>query len=777
MKAVIMAGGEGSRLRPLTCDRPKPLVPICNRPVMAYILDLLAFHGVREVFVTLGYMPEPVTSAFGPAYRGMAMHYLVERTPLGTAGSVAALRERLDEPFFVLSGDALTDLDLTAMMRFHREAGAVATLAMSRVERPLEYGVILTDRRGRIRRFLEKPGWGEVFSDTVNTGIYVLEPAALDGVPAGRPYDFSRHLFPALLRLGVPLYGVEPPGYWCDIGDPGAYRQSSLDLLTGRLRFDPPGTEAVPGVWVAGEPPAGVLLEGPVLIGPGCRLEPGARLEAGVVLGQNCQVRREAVLRESVLWDEVEVGAGALVMGAVCCQGARVGARAGLFPGAVAGPGCEVGEQATVAPGVRLWPGTAVAAGAQVEQTLTRSPLWSGRPMRQGRLVGRLGEDLFAESAVRSGSAFAAALTEAGPVLAGADRDAASQLLRQALVCGLLAAGRDVWLPPPGAWPVTAHLITLRGAAGGLHVQTAEGRSRVRFYGADGRPLVRELERQLEQACLRLDFHRAGPAGAGRLEPLPDAEALYLTELSRSLQAEAIRRANLRVALAEGCWPLLERWLKLLGCAVEPPGAAAALTLEPDLDEAGWRVAGLSPEQMLALRVRLTLQGWPAGEPVPVPVTVPRGVEAMVREAGLVPQRVRIAQWRPGDPVLALGRLLLWLAEDPSMVLASRLPAAATARQSLHCPWALKGWVMRRLLEEHAQEAGEQVEGVRLERPDGWALLLPDPEEPVCHIHVEAEDPAAAVTLAQEYCQQVQALLRGAAAGEPPYGTTLLKFS
>ncbi|HLN62198.1 MAG TPA: NDP-sugar synthase, partial [Symbiobacteriaceae bacterium] len=350
MKAVIMAGGEGSRLRPLTCDRPKPLVPVCNRPVLAYILDLLAQHGFQEVFLTLGYMPAAISSYFGDEYAGIRLHYVVEEAPLGTAGGVAMLREHLDDTFVVVSGDALTDVDLSALVAFHKERRALATLAMTRVESPLEYGVVMTDRNGRIRRFLEKPGWGEVFSDTVNTGIYVLEPSVLTGVPAGRQYDFSKDLFPSLLAMDAPLYGVVADGYWCDIGDSGAYLQANLDLLAGRLRFSPPGRQVVPGVWVAGEVPHGLLIDGPALIGEGCRLSAGTRLEAGAVLGPATVSEPGAVLRRSVTWSGVRIGADSTLVGAVVCEGALLGAGSGIFEGAVVGPGCHVGERAAVSP-------------------------------------------------------------------------------------------------------------------------------------------------------------------------------------------------------------------------------------------------------------------------------------------------------------------------------------------------------------------------------------------------------------------------------------------
>ncbi|HYG58457.1 MAG TPA: sugar phosphate nucleotidyltransferase, partial [Symbiobacteriaceae bacterium] len=536
---MIMAGGEGSRLRPLTCDRPKPLVPVCNRPVLAYILDLLAQHSFQEVFLTLGYRPEAIMSYFGDSYQGMQLHYVVEETPLGTAGGVAALRPFLDDTFVVVSGDALTDVDLSALVAFHRSAGAVATMAMTRVESPLEYGVIMTDRQGRIVRFLEKPGWGEVFSDTVNTGIYVLEPSILQGVPANRTYDFSQNLFPALLQAGAPLFATVADGYWCDIGDTTAYLQANLDLLAGRLRFSPPGRQVVPGVWVAGEVPHGLLVDGPALIGEGCQLGVGTRLEAGAVLGPAAVTEPGAVLRRTVTWSGVHIGAEATLVGTVVCEGAAVGAGGGAFEGAVIGPNCCVGERAAIAPGVRLWPGTEVAPGARVECTLVQSPVWSGRLLRQGGMLGRLGKDLFPENALRVGTAFAGVIGDQGPLVVGSDDSAAAELLRQALVCGVMAAGRSVTDIGTTASPVTEFTVRHQGAAGGIHVRAGGDQARVVFYSAQGQPVARDLQRKLEKACTTQDFSRAFPEGAGTVERCMQAEWLYLEYLSGCVNADA----------------------------------------------------------------------------------------------------------------------------------------------------------------------------------------------------------------------------------------------
>lgn len=759
MKAVIMAGGEGSRLRPLTCDRPKPLVPVCNRPVLAYTLDLLAEHGFREVFLTLGYMPDAIASYFGDEYRSMRLHYVVEKTPLGTAGGVAALRGHLDSTFMVLSGDALTDVNLESLLGAHRTSGAMATLALCRVEHPLEYGVVLTDRRGLIRRFLEKPGWGEVFSDTVNTGIYVLEPGVLQGVPGRRMYDFSQHLFPALLEMGAPLYGRVAEGYWCDIGDPGAYLQSNLDLLHKRLRFRPPGREVVPGVWSAGEIPHGIMIDGPALIGEGCGLAPGTRLEAGVVLGPATVCGAGAVLRRTVTWPGVRLGEEVTLVGAVICSGAALEIGAGVYEGAVIGPNCSIGARATVAPNVRLWPRTEITSRARVDCTLTQSPIWTGRWLRQGSMSGRLGADLFPENAVRVGTAFAGVLPPLGAVVVGSDPGPVATLLKQALVCGVLAAGRRVVDTGISASPVTEFAIVRRQATGGMHVRAERGQAKVIFYDAQGRPAGRDLQRKLEQACLRQDFPRATPEAAGVAEPFTQAEWLYLEHLSEQVDLELIREAGIGVDVEGPAWPVLLRWLNRLCC--KPGSATRRLKVQLDLLEGKWGLAGLRPEAMVALDIWLHA-AWEVGDgPVPIPVTASMGLEELLERSGRRTVRIRQADWRAGDPLLGMARLMEWMAREnlTSEDVSGRLPAESVVLRTVPCPWEAKGRVMRRLLEEHHDCVVEMVDGLRIRLPRGYALVLPDPDEPVYHIYSEGADPQQAEALAERYARRLQELL------------------
>ena len=251
MKAVVMAGGEGTRLRPLTSNQPKPMVPIVGKPCMEHIIELLKRHGFEDVIVTVAFLPQAIRSYFGGGETlGVDIGYSVEESPLGTAGSVRLAAERLDGTFLVISGDALCDVDLTRLVDFHREKQASVTIGLKSVENPLEFGIVVTDDDGRVERFLEKPSWGQVFSDTINTGIYVLEPEVLKHVPTDRPFDFSKELFPLLLEMGRPIYGCVLDGYWQDIGNLDQYRQANFDALDGQVGLDIPGLRVRGNIWI-----------------------------------------------------------------------------------------------------------------------------------------------------------------------------------------------------------------------------------------------------------------------------------------------------------------------------------------------------------------------------------------------------------------------------------------------------------------------------------------------------------------------------------------------
>ncbi|HHV72588.1 MAG TPA: NDP-sugar synthase, partial [Clostridia bacterium] len=311
MKAVIMAGGEGTRLRPLTCTKPKPMVYLANVPVMTHAIELLKKHGIKEIGVTLQYMAPQIMDYYGDGREyGVKLHYFLEDMPLGTAGSVKNAEAFLDETFLVISGDALTDINLSEAIEFHRRKKSVATLILSSVANPLEYGIVISKKSGEIIRFLEKPSWGEVFSDQVNTGMYILEPEILNYIPPKTNFDFSKNLFPLLMEGGHVLYGYPAKGYWCDIGNPQSYLQANADILLNNIVLNLPYDQYAPGIWVGKnteiDPTA--RLEAPLIIGHNCYVGPRVSLSEYCVIGDNCRIGEGASLKRPVLWNGAAVG-------------------------------------------------------------------------------------------------------------------------------------------------------------------------------------------------------------------------------------------------------------------------------------------------------------------------------------------------------------------------------------------------------------------------------------------------------------------------------------
>src|SRR3977135_1174766 len=311
MKGVVMARGEGIRLRPLTSRQPKPLVPVAGRPIMEHILLHLRRNQMRDVVATVQYLGASIRNYFGDgSEQGVALTYSVEDSPLGTAGSVMLARQQLTEPFVVISGDSLTDIDLAAAVRFHRERRAIATIVLKPVPNPLEYGVVVVDEGGAVQRFIEKPSWGEVISDLANTGIYILDPAVFDFFHAGENTDWSGDVFPKLLKQGEPVFGWVAPGVWEEWGSHSAYVKANFDCLEGRVKVDIPGKRVGESIWVHkdAEVSPSARIDGPALICAGAQVRGGAGVNGPCVVGGYTTIDTGAKVSNSIMWDHTYIG-------------------------------------------------------------------------------------------------------------------------------------------------------------------------------------------------------------------------------------------------------------------------------------------------------------------------------------------------------------------------------------------------------------------------------------------------------------------------------------
>jgi mannose-1-phosphate guanylyltransferase/phosphomannomutase len=580
MKAVVMAGGEGSRLRPLTINRPKPMVPIANRPVMGHIIELLKRHNINEIVATLQYRADDVQNYFGDGSNvGVAMHYSVEPQPLGTAGSVKLAEKHFsrDEPFLIISGDALTDFNLSEIVEFHKRAGALVTITLYRVPNPLEYGVIIVDGTRRIERFLEKPSWGEVISDTVNTGIYVISPEALDDIEPGTPSDFSKDLFPLLLRRGAPLYGYVANGYWCDVGDIAEYMRATGDLLSGKVNLGETGHHIGGGIFTEDdvEIAPDAQLFGPIFLGQGVRIKGGVVIHGPTVVRPFTFVDNRTHVDRSIIWRNAYIGEGVELRGAIIGRRCSLKSKAVVFEGAVLGDECTVGEGAVIHPNVKIWPQKEVEAGATVKSSL----IWGAQARRTlfGRfgVTGLVNVDLTPEFAARLSAAFGATLPKGSLVTINRDLHRAARMIKRAMVSGLPSAGVTVQDLNSVPIPVARYYTAISGAAGGVHVRLSPYDQRVvdiRFFDKDGQNLSKAKERTIENIFFREDLRRVYLDDLGQIEEVGGIpEQRYIEGFLNALNVTAIRAAHFSLVVDYASAPtslVLPRILTELGCAV-----------------------------------------------------------------------------------------------------------------------------------------------------------------------------------------------------------------
>lgn len=555
MKAVVMAGGEGTRLRPMTSNLPKPLLPVVDRPVMEHVLHLVKRHGIHDVVVTVQFLASLIKNHFGDGSDlGINLTYAHEDQPLGTAGSVKNAAEALSgEPFLVISGDALTDFDLTEAIKYHRDKQAMVTVCLTRVPNPLEFGITVLDAEGRVERFLEKPTWGQVFTDTVNTGIYIMEPEVLDYVAEGRQVDWSGDVFPQLMEEGQPVYGYVSEGYWEDIGSHDSYATAQADVLDGRVRVEPVGFELSPGIWVGegAEIHRDAVLNGPLYIGAYTRIEAKAELRPHSVIGRGSVVTSHAVIDQAVLHENVYVGSGAVLHACVVGKGTDVKRGARLEPSVVIGDNCAIGENAILATGVRVYPAKTIEDAACVNTSV----VWETRGQAQlfgpRGVGGILNVDITPELAVRLASAYATTLAKGDTVALADDHSRGARALAQSIGSALQAGAinvRDLHSVP---MPILRQQSQL-GTAGGIYVRTMDGEPdsvEILFFDKHGADLSEASKRKLDRVYVRQEYRRAFPGEIGQSTQPTGMYDTYAESLSNRISPRRVADSGLKVVI------------------------------------------------------------------------------------------------------------------------------------------------------------------------------------------------------------------------------------
>ena len=769
MKAIIMAGGEGSRLRPLTCDCPKPMLRLMGKPLMEHAIRLLQKYGINEIGATLGYQPDAIMDYFGDGEAlGASLRYYIEKVPLGTAGSVRQAKDFLDERFIVLSGDGVTDFDLGEAVRFHESRGALATLVLVKSGAPQEYGMVVTDPDGLIRAFHEKPGRSDIYSDRINTGIYILEPDILDRIPADKPFDFGHDLFPALVKEGLPVYGCTASGYWCDVGDVGAYLRVHADAMDGRIHLD----GLAPAVEDALLEP-GCMLEAPVFVASGAHIAPGARVGAYSVIGEGCFIAPGVSIKRSILFPGARVEPGAQLRGCVVGANAVIGEGAQLYEESVVGSSSRVGARAVLPPGVKLWPQKALPEGERPDANI----VWGSR--REQRFVAGA---LLLESPAQAARAAQSCVAELKPreLLIGRSASSVADAMWHAAAAGAMAQSAQV---------VDAGICTLpqlRHAMRSLHSDAAllVEEDRLIPLLANGARLPERIQRAILKLFERGDF--CGPF-SGITRPMQSAgatDAAYVADVATEFQADPACAPGIALFAQDArLLELAERTLGRAGLRVRGAWSADERTPEPgelaiELCPGGEQ-AILSDEHGALTEVERQLAcAWIAlerGEPrLILPLHATRAVETLALRRGAH------ALYLPGEHALwmaeaaekapaqfaihfdglrfALAFLSLLTERGLSLEQWRRqMPTAYRSARAVQIPFAESGRLLHALAE--SAPGAEMGGGVRLPREEGWAWLTPDDAGAGLHIVAESANMEAAQELCDFYDRELARLM------------------
>jgi mannose-1-phosphate guanylyltransferase/phosphomannomutase len=566
-QAVIMAGGFGTRLRPLTMTIPKPMVPIVNIPMMEHIVNLLKEYDITKIVSVLYFQPDVITEYFkdGSDF-GVDMKYVLATADYGTAGAVRNAYEYLNERFIVISGDLLTDFNIKEALDFHLRKKSQATILLTRVEAPLQYGIVITNSEGRITRFLEKPSWGEVFSDTINTGIYIIEPEVMKLIPYQQEFDFSKDLFPLMLRNKLPLYGFIASGYWKDVGNLNEYQRGQQDALHGALKLKFKGTKK--GNLYIGKNSVispSVKLKGTVVVGDNTTIGDYTEITDSVI-GNNVRIGMGTRLKGSTIWDNVKIGNFSELNDDVVCNDCSIGDSVTISENVFISVGCSIGNKAVLLPNIKLWPMKHVEEGARLSRSLVQEERWLRELFTGARISGISNVEINPEFGAKLGAAIGMTFGKNATILASRDPDKVSRIIKRSITAGIASVGVKVNDLQTTSIPQTRQELRTGKYAGGLHVRRSPrnpDNTDIIIFSSDGRDIDLSKTKTIERYFFGEDIRRVHYSEIGQIFYPERTNEIYINRYLQSLDVELIRSKRFKVlmdysyGLASSIFPII----------------------------------------------------------------------------------------------------------------------------------------------------------------------------------------------------------------------------
>ncbi|MFX3623825.1 MAG: sugar phosphate nucleotidyltransferase [Ectobacillus sp.] len=777
MKGVILAGGKGTRLRPLTCNLPKPMMPLLNRPVMEYSLELLKAHGIEEIAITVQYMSTAIKNYFGDGSRwGVKLYYFEDSPPLGTAGSIKQAESFLDEPFVVISGDALTDFNLSKGIDFHNSADRLVTMFLKEVSHPLDFGLAVTNEDSRIVKYIEKPSWNEVISNTVNTGIYIMDPAIFSYMEEHTFCDFSHDIFPLLLEQGAPVFGYLSEGYWLDIGTFPQYRQAHFDLLLKKVSASIEHTEILPAVWL-GE---GVVIEegtkvsGPALIGDGAVIKSGAVVEPYSIIGKHSTIGENAHIGKSIIWNDVYIGKHCELTGAIIASGTVIEDDSTLFEKSIVADHCRLGKNTVVKAKVKVWPGREIDSGSVlVSSVISDSEEGKAASLfSKGSITGRANIDMTPERIVKLAEAYGSTLPVHASVLIGSDGNAYSRLLKRIFISSIHATGIHTLECQETNDSCFRYAVSEENVTAGVFFympEHAEERIMMRFYDESGFLITTRKEKEIETVYLGEAYRHVSVLHIGTNTNVSVCEKRYVNSVLSMLNTAIIQERNFRLLINKSdssFYSAALSFFQFLGCEItwmyssqnedhikllmQSSCADIAIIFSEqgntfELYDAFGNIYTSMGEENIYIPEMLLQRGETGG--YPLCIKRESGYITCYVEQSMPEISIGSANLFGHDALFRIGKLLEIMASQQISLHAifENYPNFHLLWDEVLCPWKEKGKIMRMLLQDVEKKEFELHDGIKFDYEDGeWSYIVSDSSQPKIMVYSHSLNPTIA---------------------------------
>lgn len=765
MKAVIMAGGEGSRLRPLTCTLPKPMARILGKPIIEYIFDVLCASEIAEAAVTLGYLPHIIENQYESGYKNLKLDFIREEEPLGTAGSVKNAASCFKEPFVVISGDALCDFDISKIEAYHKASGAAITIVATDASDPREYGIVKVDKENRVVGFIEKPSWSQAVSNLANTGVYIINPECLELIPSGKRFDFAADLFPLMLEKGMPIYCYHTAEYWCDVGNIDAYLKCQRDVFDKKIKA--PSGCAASGIYIKDKLPKGdYSLIPPVYIGKNVEISDGAEIGPYTVIDDNCYIGRNAKVRYSVILENSCFADSAAVTGSLVCSGAAIKRKVTMFEGSVAGSGSVIGECACIKPSVMIWPGKIVGEESCVYENVKYGSVRS-EYMGENGFDERGGMRLNPETCVKLGAAIGTAATGKKVGIAN-DGSKQASIMQLAVEAGLAGSGSSVWRFGKGFEAKLNFLINFCGLETGLFINGVPEKN-VRVCGEGGLSIRRNTEREIEKMMSKCEFHEIPESEIREICDMSSVNLLYNQELMKQAPFGFLGLGVTFKSANEEIKDLL------VNCASKL-GAHESEELIFTVDNTGTKLSAETKEikaeheKLLAVCCFNEMKN---GKDVAVPYDAPAYLDSLATacdrkvyrylgtpadDSDLVARNLAAKQIFVRDGLFLAIKLLSLMKEKECSLeqLIYELPEKYIIRKTVSVGFSPS--YLSAILGQEDYGKGNGFEGIRISRDEGKLLIIPQRSGESIRIFAEADT----METAEELCADIEDIIASA---------------